>query len=288
MSGGFWYLATPYSKYALGREAAYQEACKQTALLVKAKVPVFCPIAHTHGPGETGIVENDLETWLVADRPFMDAAKGLIICGMDGWSVSAGIAAEIDVFQAACKPIIYMSPGIVPWRLLSLGHEEAVAASTWCTFDGSAWKQLTPWNAAEEKRPMLGPDLDADGEPECPQDDSAQRKATPLCTGVLDYFPDALAAVARVSQKGNDKHNPGEPLHWSREKSADHADCILRHMADRGKLDTDGELHDAKVAWRALAQLQLAEEKRESAGCPKKRGCDPLDRCPWIDCLRHH
>ncbi len=249
MSEGFWYLATPYSKYPAGREAAYREACKQTALLVKAKVPVFCPITHTHGPGETGIVGNNLETWLVADRPFMDAAKGLIICTMDSWDQSAGVAAELDVFAAARKPIIYMMPGYVPWQLRSLGHEETV--------------------------PILGPDLDVDGElGHTPgwearseeawrvANDSAQRKATPVCTGVLDYFPDALSAVARVSRIGNDKHNPGEPLHWSREKSSDHADCILRHMRDRGTLDDDGELHDAKVAWRALAQLQLAEEKR--------------------------
>jgi hypothetical protein len=92
--------------------------------------------------------------------------------------------------------------------------------------------------------------------------DSAARKVVPLATGVLDYFPDALAAVARLSQIGNDKHNPGQPLHWSRDKSNDHADCILRHMIDRGTLDTDGELHDTKVAWRALAQLQLAIEKQ--------------------------
>jgi hypothetical protein len=31
-------------------------------------------------------------------------------------------------------------------------------------------------------------------------------------------------------------------------------------MVDRGTVDTDGVLHDAKVAWRALAQLQLALE----------------------------
>ena len=92
--------------------------------------------------------------------------------------------------------------------------------------------------------------------------DSAARKEVPICTGVLDYFPLALAAVARLSKIGNDKHNPGEPLHWSRHKSTDHADCIMRHMIDRGTIDSDGELHDVKVAWRALAQLQLAEEKR--------------------------
>jgi hypothetical protein len=91
--------------------------------------------------------------------------------------------------------------------------------------------------------------------------DSEARKHVPLATGVLDYFPDALAEVARLSKIGNDKHNPGQPLHWSRGKSDDHADCIMRHMIERGTIDTDGILHDAKVAWRALAQLQLALEK---------------------------
>ncbi len=94
--------------------------------------------------------------------------------------------------------------------------------------------------------------------------DSAARKRVPLWSGLFNYFPDALAEVARLSAASNDKHNPGEPLHWSREKSNDHPDCILRHQLDAGRLDDDGFLHDAKVAWRALAQLQLALERRES------------------------
>jgi hypothetical protein len=90
-----------------------------------------------------------------------------------------------------------------------------------------------------------------------------QRKATPIWSGVLCYFPDAIAAVARLSKKGNDKHNPGEPLHWSRDKSNDHGDCILRHQMEPDAIDPDtGELHAVAVAWRALAQLQLLEEKR--------------------------
>ena len=93
--------------------------------------------------------------------------------------------------------------------------------------------------------------------------DRQERKDTPICTGVLDYFPDALAEVARVSKAGNDQHNPGQELHWARGKSTDHADCILRHLIDRGKMDTDKVSHTAKVAWRALALLQeeLEQEK---------------------------
>ncbi len=100
--------------------------------------------------------------------------------------------------------------------------------------------------------------------------DSAERKGLPLCTGVFDYFPAALAEVAKLSKFGNDKHNPGEPLHHARGKSMDHADCILRHLVDRGTIDPDtGFLHDVAVAWRALAQLQEALEAR---GAPVARG----------------
>lgn len=82
------------------------------------------------------------------------------------------------------------------------------------------------------------------------------RKALPIASGVLDYFPESLLAVAEVSRIGNEQHNPGQPLHWAKEKSTDEADALLRHLIDRGKRDSDGSRHSAKVAWRALALLQ--------------------------------
>lgn len=99
--------------------------------------------------------------------------------------------------------------------------------------------------------------------------DPQERKGVPLVTGVLDYFPAALAEVARVSKAGNDQHNPGQPMHWARGKSTDHADCVARHLLDRGTFDKDGQRHTAKVAWRALALLQ---EELEAAGAPRARG----------------
>ncbi len=87
--------------------------------------------------------------------------------------------------------------------------------------------------------------------------DPADRKKIPLATGAIDYFPDALAAVARLSLAGNEKHNPGQPLHWDRSKSKDHADCLARHLVARGKIDPEtGLSHTVAVAWRALALLQ--------------------------------
>lgn len=90
--------------------------------------------------------------------------------------------------------------------------------------------------------------------------DPKARKNAPVARGLLDYFPDACVAVAELSRIGNEQHNPGQPLHWAREKSTDHADCIVRHLIERGTVDTDGVRHATKVAWRALAMLQLEIE----------------------------
>lgn len=104
--------------------------------------------------------------------------------------------------------------------------------------------------------------------------DRDARKATPIASGVLAYFPRALAAVAHCSKVGNDQHNPGESLHWAREKSQDEPDALVRHLIDHlasGEvlaIDTDGVPHLAKVAWRALAFLEKALEAQQSAAAP--------------------
>lgn len=97
-----------------------------------------------------------------------------------------------------------------------------------------------------------------------------------MARGLLDYFPDALAEVAKVSYAGNEKHNPGQEMHHARGKSMDHADCILRHLAERGNTETlvvNGKSitirHTAEMAWRALALLQEELEKAGLADLPR-------------------
>lgn len=97
---------------------------------------------------------------------------------------------------------------------------------------------------------------------------SAERKGFPITRGFLDYFPDAIAAAAEVSFLGNQKHNPGQELHHARGKSADHADCIARHLMQRGGFETitiDGVQykvrHSVALFWRAGA---LAQEELEA------------------------
>lgn len=95
-----------------------------------------------------------------------------------------------------------------------------------------------------------------------------QRKEYPMYSGLMRYFPDALMEVAHLSKVGNDQHNPGKPLHWDRSKSQDHPDALMRHLKDAGTLDTDGERHTTKVAWRALAMLQKELEAANQPWVP--------------------
>lgn len=83
--------------------------------------------------------------------------------------------------------------------------------------------------------------------------DSTERKTYPMHTVIAGYFPAALAAVAHHSFVNNERHNPGEEMHWSRGKSDDHLDAAMRHLVE-------GDL--VGLAWRALAALQLEEERK--------------------------
>jgi hypothetical protein len=91
--------------------------------------------------------------------------------------------------------------------------------------------------------------------------DAKARKDTPVWSGCIAYFPDALVAVAQLSFAANEQHNPGEPLHWAKEKSTDEQDAGMRHaieplLVGGSEYDGDGFAHKVKKAWRALAELQ--------------------------------
>ncbi len=115
----YWYLATPYSKYPGGIDEAFKLACRETAVLIRASVRVYSPIAHTHPVAIHGNIDPyDHKIWMPADEPFMHAAKGLIVLRAESWKQSYGIGEEIKAFRAAEKPIVFMDVGVVPRCLL--------------------------------------------------------------------------------------------------------------------------------------------------------------------------
>lgn len=88
--------------------------------------------------------------------------------------------------------------------------------------------------------------------------DAKERKSIPIYTGFINYFPLAIAAVARLSLRGGIQHGQTpETLHWDRAKSGDELDALMRHM-----IDGDWE----QVAWRAMANLQKKEEEKREQG----------------------
>lgn len=124
--------------------------------------------------------------------------------------------------------------------------------------------------------------------------ESAEREEIPLNDGVIMYFPAALMGVAKVSKAGNDKHNKGQPLHHSREKSTGHANRVLRHLTDLNDLlaafergnhfDCSEILCEAShLAWRALALSQELHERFGAPLAPGARigGVDPARA--WLD-----
>jgi hypothetical protein len=124
-----------------------------------------------------------------------------------------------------------------------------------------------------------------------PEDDR-ERKDAPMFRGLMGYFPAALFEVAAHSLDSDRKHNPGSTTgpNWARGKSADHEDCIIRHVIDAGPRRSllsmlpawllakmpGSSARDAKryhlrcLAWRALALLQ---EDCEATGAADGVSC---------------
>jgi hypothetical protein len=102
-----------------------------------------------------------------------------------------------------------------------------------------------------------------------PTQKAIDRKSTPVFSGVLQYFPDAINEVAKCSKIGQEQHSPGKPLHWDRSKSGDELDALTRHLLEAGTIDDDGVRHSTKTAWRALANLQKELERDGKAPLSK-------------------
>ena len=105
-----WYLSSPYSKYAQGRDVAYKESCRAAAELIRRGEIVFAPIAMSHSIAEHGGIDPyDYRVWMEQDEAILSECDGLIALMMPGWEESVGMRAEIEICLKRGKPIRYMS-----------------------------------------------------------------------------------------------------------------------------------------------------------------------------------
>lgn len=116
----YWFLCSAYSRDSLGLENAFYVACKARALLVKAGILCFSPIVHSHYVAVHGDIDpHSHEIWLTVEAPFRYRAKGAIMLKSPGWEESYGMKFELAEFQAEGKPVVWMTPGVVPEELLN-------------------------------------------------------------------------------------------------------------------------------------------------------------------------
>lgn len=181
-------------------------------------------------------------------QPLIDEEAGKVLASMD-YSNEVSKVAYLQSLEVAAEEAIKNGTGYVAVNTGRDGNVRYEAATASSVLDAAA-------RLVDRSPRRL---IDGNG---------AHRKQFPLATGLLDYFPDALAEVAYLSKQGNEKHNPGQPLHHARSKSTDHADCILRHLAGRGGFDGDMR-ESAALAWRALALLQEELEQEQGLSLPR-------------------
>lgn len=126
---GYWYLATPFTAYPHGHEAAFRAACVQAGLLKRAGIVVFSPIVHSYPLVKYGGVTNtDYDSWRDFDEAMIAASVGLIVCKLAGWDISVGVRREIEFAGKIGKSVVYMEPGEVPAELRALSTS---ATSRW-------------------------------------------------------------------------------------------------------------------------------------------------------------
>lgn len=105
------YLATPYTNFPGGLQAAFRIAAKLTAALIRSGVNVYSPIAHTHPAAVYGGLDPlDHAIWMKFDEVMMERCDTLIVAHLTTWERSKGVAHEIAFFERAGKPIFDLNP----------------------------------------------------------------------------------------------------------------------------------------------------------------------------------
>jgi len=106
------YLATPYTRYPRGLDAAFEDAAAIAGALIKRGLAVFSPICHSHPIAKHGGIDAvDHELWMRIDREMWDRCDELLVAKMDGWDQSRGVAAEIEYFLKRGAPVTYTEVG---------------------------------------------------------------------------------------------------------------------------------------------------------------------------------
>jgi hypothetical protein len=242
------YVAGPYSKGDIDQNVA--NAIKVGDAIVDMGhtpyIPHLSHYWHKQCP-------RPYEFWLEYDVVWMYKCDVLVRMSGD----SSGADKEVALFRASGKPTIDLqvepTNGTFSEKALSDAIEDVVK---WYFVTGGATGSVA------------GGESDPTGKAAHEPGSKLDAGKAPIVSGVLQYFPRAIKAVAEVSAHGMEKYT------WMGWKTVEdgirrYNDAEGRHIIDEaihGTVDTkSGLLHTAHRAWNALAILELVLCEKEKA-----------------------
>lgn len=111
----FIYLATPHNhEDSKIQEERFQAAQLAASTLFAYQIPVYSPIAHWHPIAIAHDLPHGWNHWKHQDEMMLRACKELWIILLDGWEVSQGIKAEVQIMHQLHKPVRYVDAVELP------------------------------------------------------------------------------------------------------------------------------------------------------------------------------
>jgi len=101
------YLISPYTHSDPAVQYhRYRQACRATAKLMAAGIPVFSPLCNSVPAVELGGLEMDHDGFMEIDLPLLHRCDEVLVIGLDGWAESKGVRREMFEALALRKPVV--------------------------------------------------------------------------------------------------------------------------------------------------------------------------------------
>lgn len=107
---GLSYIATPYSHPDRAVVVSRFDAVnKVAAILMNSGFFIFSPISHSHPIAEAGELPTSWDYWEKSDRLMLSKCSEMIVLKIDGWDISRGVNAEIEIAKELGIPIRFVN-----------------------------------------------------------------------------------------------------------------------------------------------------------------------------------
>lgn len=110
IDNGYWYLATPFTKFPGGKDAAMKATLNILHQLTCHGIFVYSPIVHTYQLGMDYTMPTDHVFWQTINENMIRAAHGVCVAMLPSWENSAGVLHEMQYAIGLGRPLVYFRP----------------------------------------------------------------------------------------------------------------------------------------------------------------------------------